>query len=607
MSSQHHDSDLAAAAPSSGPVDDRRSSDSAIPNSEAIPAVLTGQALLSLRESGYTIAAALGEVIDNSIEANANNVAVLLHEVAGRGRRRAVDRIAVIDDGDGMDDVLLHHYLQLGFSTRYMSEKTIGKFGVGAKLAALNFGKRIDVWTRTQSTRRIRHVGFDLDDALDRERRGEQVVLKSPDDAPLPSDLIDLFPRESGTVVVWSNIDRLADGAGSHSPGNLRQEIEKELARTFREFIHGGIKISVNDTALLGHDPTFRREATWADHVLSEERARAAADIGIDLPYELRHFAPRTFFDDRINVGDHKVRVIVTLAPQEVLRRRGKGGDTLAKKLRIPENQGQISFMRLNREISYTNVPKSFGSAVQDPDRFIGIEVHFTPELDRMMGVRNVKRGAEPSADFREQLRKLLSQWIPQARQEIQDIWGATAREEGETAGEHGSIMDALAQANLTLPKSRVASPDTTDKEEAEFFDDLAKDAGKKTPEEKKDYIRKVRELPFVIESVDFPGTGLFEIRHTAKQTFIRLNTRHRFYREMYAPLRAISREGAVSASADPVAIARRAAEAITLLLVAYAKAESMNDNPVEAYGDLRQWWGNFADRFMSKIKDVLD
>jgi len=606
MNTESDDGRPAVTDPFAAPAGAPKTSVPATSHNEPIPAVLTGQALLSLRESGYTIAAALGEVIDNSIEANANNVTVLLREVAVRGKRRAVDRIAVIDDGDGMEDAVLHHYLQLGYSTRYMSEKTIGKFGVGAKLAALNFGKCIDVWTRTQPGRRIRHVGFNLDDALERERRGEQVVLDPPDDAPLPSDLVELFPSESGTIVVWSDIDRLADGAGAHSPGNLRQEIEKELARIFREFIHGGIKINVNDTALLAHDPTFRREGTWADHVLSEDLARAA-DPGGDSPYELRHFAPRTFFDDRISVGAQKVHVIVTLAPREVLRRRGKGGDNLAKKLRVPENQGQISFMRLNREISYTNVPMSFGSAISDPDRFIGIEVHFTPELDRMMGVRNVKRGAEPSADFRDQLRKLLSQWIPQARQEIQDIWGAAAREEGETAGEHESLMDALAQANLTLPKSRVVSPDTTDEEEEEILDDLAKDAGKKTPEEKKAYIRKVKELPFVIESVDTPGTGLFEVRHTAKQTIIRLNTRHRFYREMYAPLRAISREGAVSASADPVTIARRAAEAVTLLLVAYAKAESMNDNPVETYGDLRQWWGNFADRFMSKIKDVLD
>ncbi len=73
--------------------------------------------------------AALGEVIDNSLEANANQIKIELREVQ-RGKRKAIDRIVVADDGDGMSDNVLHHHLQLGFSTRYMSESTIGKFGL---------------------------------------------------------------------------------------------------------------------------------------------------------------------------------------------------------------------------------------------------------------------------------------------------------------------------------------------------------------------------------------------------------------------------------------------------------------------------------------------
>ena len=43
-----------------------------------VPFIKTGQALQSLRDSGYSIEAALGEVIDNSIEANANNIYIYL-------------------------------------------------------------------------------------------------------------------------------------------------------------------------------------------------------------------------------------------------------------------------------------------------------------------------------------------------------------------------------------------------------------------------------------------------------------------------------------------------------------------------------------------------
>lgn len=574
-----------------------------------IPAMLAGRALQSLRESGYTLAAALGEVIDNSLEANANRVKVDLREVQ-RGKRKAIDRIVVADDGDGMMDDVLHHYLQLGYSTRYMSETTIGKFGVGAKLAALNFSKRIDVWSKTRTNDSVRHVKFDLQEAMHAEDRGLDVTIAPPDDESLPADLVDLFPQKSGTLVVWSNIDRLAEGSGPHTPGNLRQEIEKELARIFREFLHGGIELHVNGQSLLPHDPTFVREGTWADKILSESAGPLARTVG-----GWDHFAPtRVYFDDKINVDGHEIGVVITLAPREVVRRRGKGGDELAKRLRIPDNLGQISFMRLGREISYTNVPKMFPEGVQDPDRFIGIEVHFTPELDRMMGVRNVKRGAEPSDDFRSALRALLKQWIPSARDEIQRLWGEAEREDGDNAGEHDDLNKSVAEVNTKLPKSRVAPPppesDSDNAEGGTSIDELlellASDTGRKTAEEKREYVEKAKDWPFVLESVDIPGTGLLDITHTHETTIIRLNTRHRFYREMYQPLRALSRGESTSVKDVPAA-ARRAVEAVTLLLVAYAKAESMSDEPTESYGELRQWWGNFTDKFLAKIKDVLD
>src|SRR4051812_35679795 len=111
---------------------------------KGVPVVLTGQALRSLRDSGYSIAAAFGEVIDNALEANANSILIRMDEREERGKAH-VHRVAFVDDGTGMDEHTLQHYPQIGFSTRYMRTDTIGKFGVGAKLAALNFGKRIDI------------------------------------------------------------------------------------------------------------------------------------------------------------------------------------------------------------------------------------------------------------------------------------------------------------------------------------------------------------------------------------------------------------------------------------------------------------------------------
>ncbi|WP_425245412.1 ATP-binding protein [Streptomyces sp. NEAU-NA10] len=571
----------------------------------AIPVVLSGQALMSLRESGHNFPSAVGEVVDNSIEAQANHIQIVTEEGL-RNRKKVIEQIAFIDDGRGMEEEILHHYLQLGFSTRFMSNDTIGKFGVGAKLAGLSVGTRIDAWSRVEGSDHIRHVFFDLDAAVEEEKAGRKIGIAPPDDEPLPSHLLAYFPEGSGTLVLWSKTDRVSDGHGRSTPEHVRNELNKELSRVFREFLCGGIRITVDGLDLRPHDPTFRRQGTWVDHVLTEELRRTASGHVHSGPH---HFEPQVFFNEEVPVEGtgHKIHVTITLAPPEVLRHKGSGGDAMAKKLRLPENEGAISFLRLDREISYTNVARMYPDGVKTPDRFIGFEVRFTPELDRLMGVRNVKRGAVPSDELRKTLRDIARKVIPGARAELARIWGQQDRERAEHSGEHAPIAKAVKSADRTMPKSRIkATPTPAEKERA--YDDMAKDAGKNhSEEEKAAYVQAIKDLPFVIETVDFPGDQMFEITHLGEQTFIRLNERHPFYREMYQPLRQLSGgadgEGAGS---NVSSTAKRAIEAITLLIVAYAKAETLHETPDEQYGELRKHWGSFTQLYMSKIKDVL-
>ncbi|MYW59401.1 MULTISPECIES: ATP-binding protein [unclassified Streptomyces] len=569
-----------------------------------VPIVLSGQALLSLRESGHNFPSAVGEVIDNSIEARANHIQIITEE-AIKKNKKSITQVSFIDDGEGMDDEILQHYLQLGFSQRFMSEKTIGKFGVGAKLAGLSVGMRIDAWSRVDGSDRIRHVFFDLEAGIEAEKRGEKVGIRPPDDEPIPTHLEIYFPEGSGTLVMWSKIDRISDGDGRSTPDHVRVEMNKELSRIFREFLSSGIRITVDLTDLKPHDPTFLRKGTWADQVVTEELARTSGGSRA----AGQHFPGQTFFNKEVKVQNtnHKIRVVITLAPPQVLRFKGAGGDAFARKLRIPENEGAISFMRLDREINYTLVPRLFPGGVQTKDRYIGFEVYFTPELDRMMGVRNVKRGAVPADELRATLRTVAESVIPNAREEIDRIWGEVNRDDAVKAGEHAPITKALKEADRTMPKGRVKQVPTPKQQEREY-ENLAKDAGRNTTEEEKAaYVKEIKDLPFVIETVDIPGDDLFQLTHLKEQTIIRLNERHVFYQEMYEPLQMLSKNGGSSGTGPDASVtARRAIEAITLLLVAYAKAESMHETPVDQYKELRKWWGSFTEQYLTKIKDVL-
>jgi hypothetical protein len=585
---------------------------------ERIPAILTGHALKSLRDAGYDFPAAVAEVIDNSIEASANTVTVFLEHEEDRKGKTHVRRVAVADDGSGMgvgpdgEDVL-QHYLQLGYSSRYMSETTIGKYGLGAKLAAFNFAERIDVWSCADADVGWRHVRFDLTEAFDMEREGKTVEISAPDDVPVPAELVELRSTGTGTLVVWSKVDRLEAGRVAADANQLRLDLEKELSRIFREFIHGGIVITVSapnsSTRLLPHDPLFVMENTWADKVLAEEDKRKTGndeDGKRSKKNSDAHFAAELIADEKIKIKGSVARLRVTLYPEAVTRKRGSGGDRLATTLRVPENQGAISFVRLEREINYTNVPRILPLGIQEGDRFIGIEVRFTPELDDFFGVRHVKRGVEPRDDLRDQIRKLLAKYIPEARERLQERWGKVAREEQEHTGEHAAITDAVKDANLTLPKGRVKQTET-EEEHKQALEELAEDVGKETAEEKDEYVDRVQELPFVIESVSFPGQVFIDVQHFSNQVIIRLNTRHRFYRELWEPIREIAQQDPGTVSGEQaVRAARRTLEALSLLVVAYGKAESMDENPREKYMDLRNYWGQFLETLMGKVKDVI-
>lgn len=569
-----------------------------------IPMIQTGQALQSLRDSGHNLPTALGEVVDNSIEARANSIFIRLDQATDSRGKKHVHRIAMADDGIGMDQHTLHRYLVLGFSSRYMRTDTIGKYGVGAKLAALNFGRHIEVWSRDAAASPWLHVDFDLDEAIKEETAGEVVGLEPPTDKAVPEDLASLLPAGSGTLVVWSRVDRLEEGRLAANFDELRLELEKELARIFRYFISNGIKIHVNSTPLIPHDPLMRMEGSWSDVVLTREASRdkkqPRRSQGPD------HFPATLISDDRVPVASSKARLVVTLYPKEVIRKRGMGGDKLAKELRVPDNLGAISFVRMNREISYTNVPRMFPTGVQDPDRFIGVEVSFSPDLDDYFGIRNVKRGVEPHGELRDKIRRILEQQIATARRMIDEAWGQASREDHDNDGEHFPLLDAVKDVDTTMPKGRVED-DSGEEDVENALKELAKDLGRDNEEEQQAYVDKVKNLPFVIESVDYPGNMFITTQHLAGKVIIRLNTRHRFYRDMWEPIRAIADRAAGTVSGEEaVKTARRTIEALTLLLIAYGKAESMHLTPSEQYGDLVQYWGQFLSTMLNKIKDVV-
>ena len=107
------------------------------------------RAIDSLRKSDFDAVSAYCEVIDNSIQADSKNINVMFVTQPVSSGYYKINNVIFGDDGIGMDFDTLYRCLKLGWSSRFNSQKGIGRFGVGMTLAAIHECKRVEVYSKT--------------------------------------------------------------------------------------------------------------------------------------------------------------------------------------------------------------------------------------------------------------------------------------------------------------------------------------------------------------------------------------------------------------------------------------------------------------------------
>lgn len=540
-------------------------------------------ALLSLRSSGHDPCSAIGEVVDNSLQANANNIRIHLFtdkKLVGKGSRRTtvVERAAVGDDGVGMEKEVLHRSLQLGYSTRYNDRTGMGRFGVGAKLGGISQAKRIDIFSRQSGNQPWSWTYIDLDE-ISEESMGS---IPEPQPVDLPEDCKDLVGESSGTLVVWSKADRLQekDSGGARSADSVQSDLVNYIARTFRKFLDAGIKIHVNETLVKPHDPLFLMTSTRF-HESPDPDPTATVLVNEDFDWPVPSDTGRSV----------KVGVTMTLLPEKFRPHRGAGGEKMAKERRIDENRDGCSILRADREIFFGILRTVQPSPVLDIDRWVGIEISFPPDLDECFAVRNVKKGAEPINGLRDKLREIIHKTVMTARSQIQSYWREQDAKRQHEAGVHTEAEDIAAKTKEVSPKPR-AGQETPEPERDKKIREAAEILSKKHPEQQKKVEEEIRSRPMTIVPESWPGNELFEIDHLGSTAIVKLNMRHPFYQQVYAQLiEAVEKEAANDVAPEGPSLARLAQVGLDLLILAYARAEGMHLNPTEHYSDLRSYW----------------
>lgn len=531
----------------------------------------------SLRYNDYSPQNGLGEIVDNSVEAGAAHIEVMVavEKVRKPGKKKATDQIteiAVIDDGCGMNQDTLHRCLALGESIRERSGKRgIGRFGVGMTLGSISLARRIEVYSRTGTEGEFLYTFIDLDDI----QQGNLIRIPEPVVQTPPQEYGTLLDKNSGTIVILQKCDRI-EGAVDFS---------NYLGQTYRKFIERGLEIKLNGARVYLHDPMYVAGPTIFDDLLlstegiMEPKATSLGEVRI--PREIPGADGKT--------ADVIIRM--SLLPEAWRPTKGSGGSVEAKKRKIDRNEG-ISILRADREVFYGHVPYITGKKGEaralEIDRWWGCEISFPPELDHDFQVRYIKRGAEPTADLRDQIRDVIGDVVRTARKVVQETWNANRSEASRKSGDFGKAEDVMTKAGAILPKSKKGKNLTESENEAKV-DALAAaalgtekdDAQKK--EQKKEEIRK---KPYSIEPVSYPRTVLFETDYLLNNLVIKLNVNHPFYKRVIQPLCGDLSDSQADQGKQDIK------NAILLLLCSYAKAESMFENHEALFGSLRSYWG---------------
>jgi len=546
-------------------------------------------AILSMRNSSFDELSAYGEVIDNSIQADASFVKMKF-ETSTKNIRKLIFG----DDGVGMDAHTLQHCLSLGWSSRYNDREGIGRFGVGMKLGAIHQCKRIEVWSK-QSGGEWLHTYLDLDEI----EEGTMTKIPVPSPQTPPSEFTSLVGSEHGTLIVWSKYDNLRKRLLE-----LQTDLKFWAGRTFRYFMWNEastgeplpnrshpLTIYVDGEEIKAIDPLYHNRSRT--RFPEDPQATLYDDIVLTWPVDRYGLSPGA-------APEHSdIRIRFSLLPEEFRQKIGvSANSTAAADRNITRQSNGISIVRNNREVWWGPIPywsryKPAGwSRFEDIDRWWGCEIQFDAWLDRAFAVKNIKDGAIPLPELMEAIKKNIMPSQKTATEEIKRTFVENKNRE-RTETNRTAAADEMRRRHAEAERiaGLASGPEPQlgkDVDPEDALDIFIKDRDNYASDEAEAAIRNLFSMqPFTIEETGWRGSKFFDATHMGGSAILEYNMNHLFFERINELLELLE---SGEEDVDSVEIGREMKVLIDLLIISYARAES-----------------NFADDTMMKAKDFIE
>ena len=593
----------------------------------------------ALRDSRYhNTAYAIAELIDNSIEAHATSIDLLCVEhytkVKNQRRRRIVE-IGVLDDGTGMDATTLLDALKFGGGTRHHSTSGIGKYGMGLPTSSMSQCRRVDVWTWQNGLESAWHSSIDADEIA----QGDLKVPVPDRQTSIPEIWMDaasegMFEGRTGTLVVWSKLDKIHWRTGKA----IVENTAREVGRIHRKWIDEGFtkirafcfldkqpRDPTHDVAVAANDPLYLMRSTstpapWNANPMFEK------------------WGDTKYFTSEVNGREETIEIEYSIVKPDALRTdlvtQNPGSTDRGRHAR--HNIG-VSVVREDREIVLEDAFLREGGSADNPqNRWWGCEVRFGRNCDELFGVDHNKQmvanftqaakmfshddrarerildelGIEPDllhdivGEIRDQTRAMMRA----IRQMFAQRRPTPAPSPEQPTSEDTAVRTAT-DADREAIAAGVEQPTQTDRdrqhipkdERREGLAEQFKSLGQAADDARELASRLVDEdLSYQFNSSQLDGYQMFNVRSNQGVLHINLNTDH----PIYDLLKHLDRRlGGDAGAGDPVFLAT---VAMRLLLSSWARMEDQTESTLERrrIQDTAINWGRQVDKFISQLRD---
>lgn len=213
----------------------------------------------STRAIGYSLEAAVADIVDNSITAQASSIQIFFFPINSY--------IAILDNGVGMNDIQITKAMQYGSRSPSEQRETsdLGRFGLGLKTASLSQCRRLTVVSKNNN--RIEARCWDIDHVI-MTGQWSLLILDADEIQHIPH-ILDLEMQNQGTLVVWQQLDRIQIGEINleASMGRKMDVVRDHLALIYHRYLAGEhdlrrIQIAINNLDIIPIDPFLTKKST---------------------------------------------------------------------------------------------------------------------------------------------------------------------------------------------------------------------------------------------------------------------------------------------------------------------------------------------------------